>query len=70
MTKEEIIQLIFDAIEMANYAREDNHQIPIAPDTELYGVNGNLDSMGLVSLLVDIEDALLDKGFEASLSDG
>ncbi len=69
MTKNEIKQIIFDAIAMANHAREEEDSIPISDDTELYGANGHLDSMGLVSFLIDIEEALLDNDIEVSLSD-
>ena len=69
MTNDEIKQIIFDAIEMANNAREDNNQIPVGDDTELYGTNGHLDSMGLVSFLIDIEESLMDHDIQVTLSD-
>jgi acyl carrier protein len=69
MTRDDIQKIIFDAIEMTNHAREDDNQIPVAADTELYGTGGNLDSMGLVSFLVDIEESFQDSGMTISLSD-
>lgn len=69
MTKEGIKKIIFAAIEMANHTRETSDQIPIADDTDLYGVNGHLDSMGLVAFLIDIEESFLDEGIKISLSD-
>ena len=69
MTKNEIKQVIFDALEMANHAREENEKIPVAEDTELYGTNGHLDSMGLVAFLIDIEESLLDQDVQITLSD-
>ncbi len=48
-------------------ANEDN--IPVSDDTELYGTNGHLDSMGLVAFLIDIEESLLDNDIQISLSD-
>lgn len=69
MDKLEIQQIIFEAIKMTNNAREDNQQIPIGEETELYGRNGNLDSMGLVSFLIDIEESLMDHDIQISLSD-
>ena len=56
MTNDDIQQIIFDAIEMTNNAREDDKQIPVSADTELYGTSGQLDSMGLVDFPVDIEE--------------
>lgn len=69
MTNNDIQQIIFDAIEMTNHAREDDKQIPVAADTELYGTSGQLDSMGLVAFLVDIEESFQDKEIEITLSD-
>ena len=69
MTNSDIQQIIFDAIEMANNAREDDRQIPVSAETELYGTNGQLDSMGLVSFLVDIEESFQDNDINISLSD-
>jgi len=69
MTRDDIQKIIFDAIEMANNAREDDNQIPVSADTELYGTGGQLDSMGLVSFLVDIEESFQDMETNISLSD-
>ena len=69
MTNSDIQQIILDAIEMANNAREDDNQIPASAETELYGTGGQLDSMGLVSFLVDIEESFQDNDINISLSD-
>lgn len=69
MEKNEIQQIIFDAIDLANNARQEDVQIPVADDTELYGSNGYLDSMGLVAFLIDIEESLLDRDLQITLSD-
>ncbi len=69
MEKSDIQSIIFEAIEMANNAREEGQEIPIAVDTKLYGEEGNLDSMGLVSFLVDVEESLMDRDLQISLSD-
>jgi len=69
MKKADVQKIIFDAIEMANNLREDNEQIPIAEATALYGNDGYLDSMGLVSFLTDIEESLQDSDIMVSLSD-
>lgn len=65
----DLLQIIFDALELTNHAREDEHQIVITPDTQLFGNDGVLDSMELVGLLISIEEALLDEGVEVVLSD-
>ncbi len=69
MTRNTIQQYIFDALELANHARDDDDKIPIGPETTLYGVNGHLDSMGLVGFLIDVEESLQDQGIRISLSD-
>lgn len=65
----EIEKIIFDALEMANHSLPDDEQIEISPNAKLYGKEGQLGSMALVALLLDIEDALLDQGIQISLSD-
>ena len=69
MHNNKIQQFIFDALEAANQVREDDNQVEISPDASLYGRNGQLESMELVALLIDIEEALQDEGYDISLSD-
>jgi len=69
MERTQIQQIIFNAIEMVNNLRDDDDQIPVSESTELFGTNGHLDSMGLVGMLLDIEESMQDEGFEISLSD-
>lgn len=69
MTPTQIQDIIFSAIEMSNNIREDDKQIPAELSTELYGKNGNLDSMGLVAFLIDIEELFLDEEIQIALSD-
>jgi acyl carrier protein len=69
MTRGDIQQHIFDALEMSNHARDDHEKIPIGPETALYGKDGHLDSMSLVGFLIDVEESLQDQGFRISLSD-
>jgi acyl carrier protein len=69
MDKSTIKQIIFEAIEMINNVKEEDEKIPVGDDTELYGTRGNLDSMGLVGFLIDVEESMQDAGYEISLSD-
>lgn len=69
MNRDTIQTLIFNAIAMANHARQADQQIPLTPTTALYGNAGHLDSMALVAFLIDIEEALQDEGHTVSLSD-
>ena len=69
MTKDKIQKIIFDALEMVNQSRDENEKIPVSAQTALFGNDGYLDSMGLVSLLIDIEESLQGEGVLLSLSD-
>lgn len=69
MQIDKIQQIIFDALDVANQTLNQGDQIFISADTKLYGQDGQLESMGLVALLIDIEEALLDEDVVVSLSD-
>ena len=58
MQRDEILRAIYQALELANALREPEQQLPCAEDTPLYGVEGSLDSLGLVSLILDVEEAV------------
>ena len=60
---------ITDAIRQINLARLPDQQLETQPDSLIFGQDSPLDSLGLVALVIDIEDALLDEGIEVSLSD-
>jgi acyl carrier protein len=62
-------QIVIQALELSNQSRSDDTQIPLLNTTILFGQNGHLDSMALVALLMDIEDAFQDQGIDISLSD-
>lgn len=64
-----IQKTVFEAMELSNQSREASAQISISADTALFGTEGCLDSMGLVALLIDVEDLLADQGQMVSLSD-
>jgi len=62
-------QIVIQALELSNQSRSDDTQIPLLDTTILFGQNGHLDSMSLVALLMDIEDAFQEQGIDISLSD-
>jgi acyl carrier protein len=64
----QIQRIILDALCMANQAREDNQQLTVSPDAPLFGNDGQLDSMGLVALIIDIEEALGEAGYNIILT--
>ena len=65
----DIQDIVLAALAGANLARDPGGQLLVAPDAPLFGPGSPLDSLGLVGLLVDIEDALRDRGVEVELSD-
>jgi acyl carrier protein len=67
--KEEIRQIILECINQFNQQREPDERLELAPEAHLFGDQSPLDSLGLVTLTMDIEDALTDHGVEVSLSD-
>lgn len=61
--------IVLDAIKTANLARDPREQLEVSPTAALFGPGSPLDSLGLVALLIDIEDALRSEGVELALSD-
>ena len=69
MTDLEIENLVLHAVENINLARKASDQLTVSPTAALFGPDSPLDSLGLVSLLMDVEEALSDKGHPLTLSD-
>ena len=69
MTAAEIQDLVLRAMQNVNLARKPDAQLEISPVSPLFGPGSPLDSLGLVSLLIDIEEALYDRGHPVTLSD-
>ena len=67
MNRGKIVKTIESAIE--NVAEISNIQIAeINEKTPLYGPRGNLDSLGLVSLLASIEDSFAERGINLTIA--
>jgi acyl carrier protein len=69
VTTAEIQDVVLGAVRNLNLARPPETQLEVAPGAALFGPDSPLDSLGLVSLLIDIEEALSDRGFDVTLSD-
>lgn len=54
--KKEAIRIIFNAIEDYNDEVEEKNILPLSLDLELFGKDGRLDSLGLVNLIMCIEE--------------
>ena len=61
MNKEKIIQSIFTAVEEINGQLPGNKQLEQSTKTVLFGKDGKLDSLGLVSLIIAIEQNIEDE---------
>ena len=69
MTRAEMEQIVLAAMTAANLGRDQRQQLAVTADAPVFGAGSPLDSLGLVGLIVDIEDALRDRGVEVELSD-
>ena len=56
--KKKAIEIIYDAIEEYNDQVEKENILPLSSDLELFSKNGKLDSLGLVNLLMCIEEKI------------
>jgi acyl carrier protein len=66
--RSQIQTIVLDALHMTNQAREDDQQLVVSPDALVFGRDGQLDSMGLVALIIDIEEALSEAGHNIILT--
>jgi acyl carrier protein len=70
LNKDSIQFFIFDALKSINEECDPSEQILITVDTRLFGADAALDSLSLVSVIVDVEAAISDAiGREISLTD-
>lgn len=69
MTRADIESIVLAAMRAANAARTPDQQLVVSPDAPVFGRHSTLDSLGLVALLIDVEDALADRGVHVTLSD-
>lgn len=65
-----VLEAIYQALRTLNEERAADEQIDIGPDTCLFGEGSSLDSLSLVSVIVDLETAVSDQfGKPISLTD-
>jgi acyl carrier protein len=70
LNKEAIRAIIFQALKNINEEREQDQQLTIDLKTPLFGVDAVLDSLSLVSVIVDVESAVSEQaGYDISLTD-
>ena len=69
MNRSQIEATVLEALQTANQTREDGDRLTVARDAPLFGDQGQLDSMGIVTLIIDIEDILRTAGYDVVLTD-
>ena len=70
LSREDVQKIIFEALETVNDERSAEERFAVGPDTLLFGTDAPLDSLSLVSVIVDVEQAVSDiAGTEVSLTD-
>jgi len=64
-----ILAIVLDVLRQTNLARDPAEQLDVSPTARLFGRGSPLDSMGLVTLLLDLEEALRANGMAMTLTD-
>ena len=67
VSKDTVVEMIYDVIDNTNKHFSGKRKLEKALDFELYGESGNLDSMDLVSFIVDTEQCV-DRVFGKALT--
>jgi len=69
LTEAAVQDVVLEAMRLANLARDTSAQLEVSAEAPIFGPDSALDSLGLVALLLDIEDGLRAVGCEVLLSD-
>lgn len=70
MNKEAIYKIVMDQVNELNETMPDDQKFEVTKDTVLFGNNSNIDSLSLVSVIVDLESIFSsDYDLEISLTD-
>lgn len=64
-----IREIVLEAMGNANLARTPSEQLEVSETAVIFGPGSPLDSLGLVALLIDIEEAMAREGHPITLSD-
>jgi hypothetical protein len=69
LERQAVLDIVLRALDSANASREAGQQLEVSPTAPLFGAPSPLDSLGLVALLIDIEEAFATEGHTVILSD-
>ena len=56
MQREQALQLVYDAIDVVNRQLPQSRRLTKSPDTIIVGSSGTLDSLGIVNLVLAVEE--------------
>ncbi len=65
--RKRVVKVIFEAIDEFNHELTEEQQLEKSANTVLFGKSGKLDSLGLVTFIVAVEEKL-QEGFEVALT--
>ena len=60
MNFEDVLKVVVDSVAELNLQLDESHQLELSPETQLFGRGSKLDSLGLVNLLVLVEEKTAD----------
>ena len=70
MELEKVVKIVIDQVEQLMDTLPEEQKYEVNKDTKLFGNNSNIDSLSLVSIIVDLEMLFSDEhGFDISLTD-
>ena len=70
MELEKVVKIVIDQVEQLRDTLTEEQKFEVNKDTKLFGNNSNIDSLSLVSIIVDLEMLFSDEhGFDISLTD-
>jgi len=65
----QIQDVVLRAIQRINLTRRPKDRLEVSANAAIFGPGSRLDSLGLVALLIEVEEALQDAGYDVTLSD-
>ena len=60
MNLDDVMKTVLAAVEELNLQLDESQQLALSPDTQLFGRGSKLDSLGLVNLIVLVEEKAAD----------
>jgi acyl carrier protein len=60
MNFDDVLKVVLDSVVELNFQLDESHQLKLSPETQLFGQGSKLDSLGLVNLIVLVEEKTAD----------